>query len=80
MKNVLMSQKYPASLARFEPAMSFEEIGRALGIPKQTAYFFFVSGLRKIRRNQEACRRLLELYEAKEALRSIGRPMPDWNE
>ena len=64
----LMSQRYPAAAVTvdaLDPAMTFEEIGRVLGVDKRHVYFWFVSGLNKIRKNPEACRRLLELYEAK---------------
>jgi len=33
-----------------DPVMTFEEIAAELGISKQLAYFFFVSGINKLRR------------------------------
>lgn len=72
----LMSDKYPASAASYDPAMTFDEIGRRLGISKQAAYFLFVSGLRKIRRSPTLRLKLLELYEEKEATRRPPVVMP----
>jgi hypothetical protein len=65
----LMSEKYPAAAASYEPAMSFEEIGARLGITKQAAYFYFVSALKKLRARPRSLARLLELAELKDALR-----------
>lgn len=66
----LMSEKYAKAAGQYDPAMSFEEIGRRLGITKQMAYFFFVSGLKKLRRNPKATQ-LLELAESKDAFRTV---------
>jgi len=71
-----MSQRYPAATIQIEPAMTFAEIATVLGVDKQHVYFWFVSGINKIRKNPEACRRLLNLYEAKEALRTHPREWP----
>jgi hypothetical protein len=65
----LMSEKYPAAAASYEPAMSFEEIGARLGISKQQAYFYFVSALKKLRARPRSMSRLLELAELKDELR-----------
>jgi len=65
----LMSEKYPGSAGRYEPAMTFEEIGSALGIPKQAAYFLFVSGLKKLRKRGSGADRLQHLLDAAESER-----------
>lgn len=71
-----MSAKYPKAAAHFDPAMTFEEIGRALGIPKQAAYFLFVSGLNKLRRKPRELKLLQELVDLRSSLRG-SRPLPD---
>ena len=65
----LMSQKYPAAAGKFEPAMTFEEIGQVLGIRRQAAYFLFVSGLKKLRANRSAMKAIGELAEMRAAVR-----------
>jgi hypothetical protein len=60
MSEKLMSHKYPSSAAQYEPAMTFEEIGRHLGIPKQAAYFLFVSALKKLRKRSSGAAQLRE--------------------
>lgn len=67
----LMSQKYPAAAADYEPAMTFEEIGNRLGITKQDAYFLFVSGLRKLRAQDRTMVLLRDLAELNSTLRSV---------
>jgi hypothetical protein len=71
-----MSEKYPTAVITVDPVMTFSEIATILGVDRQTAYFWFVSGINKIRKNAEARRRLLELYEAKEALRTYPQQLP----
>jgi hypothetical protein len=55
---------YRPSLGEFEPAMSFEEIGRRLGIGKKHAYMCFARGIRKLRRNPATLFRLLALADS----------------
>lgn len=43
-----------------DAAMSFGEIAKAMGISKQTAWFYYRQAIRKLRRNPEA-RKLREL-------------------
>lgn len=78
MSERLMSKKYPAAAATYDAAMTFEEIGNALGISKQAAYFLFVSGLKKLRRNPAKLREFVGLVEMRAALRSEP-TLPDWN-
>lgn len=62
----LMSQKYAKAAASYEPAMTFEEIGAALGIRKQAAYFLFVSALKKLRKTNSGAGQLFELAQFRE--------------
>lgn len=66
-----MSEKYPASAATYDPAMTFEEIGQRLGITKQEAYFLFVSALKKLRARKRTMQQLLELAALKDSLRKV---------
>jgi hypothetical protein len=68
MSGKLMSEKYPGAAASYEPAMTFEEIGRELGIPKQAVYFLFVSALKKLRR-RSATKQFAELVEMRTCIR-----------
>jgi hypothetical protein len=45
-------------------AMTFEEIGKRLGIPKGSAWMAYCSGIQKLRR-QAAVRRMRELARGK---------------
>lgn len=73
-KRKLMSEKYPKAAAPYDAAMTFEEIGKRLGIPKKTVYFHFVSALRKLRRRPSRFREFKHLVEMRAALRSA----PTW--
>jgi hypothetical protein len=65
----LNSQRFPAADHFPDPAMTFEEIAAELGISKQLAYFFFVSGINKLRRRPALLENLRELAAAKAVLR-----------
>jgi hypothetical protein len=70
MSGQLMSQKYPAAAAPYDPAMTFEEIGHRLGLNKKQVYFIFVLALKKLRRNPKALRELQGLIELRERERA----------
>lgn len=65
-----MSEKYPKAAAPYDAAMTFEEIGQRLGIPKKTVYFHFVSALRKLRRRPRRFSQFIALVEERSRLRS----------
>jgi len=80
MSGRLMSEKYPRAEGTYDAAMSFEEIGKRLGIPKQTAYFHFVSALKKLRRDPHM-RALFRLALERQTLASRRcEPVPDADE
>jgi hypothetical protein len=64
-----MSERYPSAFASYEPVMTFDEIGRELGIRKQAAYFLFVSALKKLRRRPSQMKAFIELVEMRTAIR-----------
>jgi len=52
--------------ADWDGAMTFEEIGKALGISKGLAWVTYSSAIRKLRRKRLAIRQLRELIRAKD--------------
>jgi hypothetical protein len=50
----------------FDGAMTFEEIGRELGISRGGAWMLYCSGIRKLRRKVGAMRELRKLAAARE--------------
>jgi hypothetical protein len=62
----------PKERARYQAAMSFEEIGHALGITRGGAWMLYRSALRKLRRRR-ALKQLLELSYERQQLRTTGR-------
>ena len=49
------------ALAEYEPAMSFESIAARLGISRQGAYYLYIHGLAKLRRQGAKLESLQEL-------------------
>jgi len=59
--------------------MTFEEIGRCLGIKEQVARCYFVRGITKLKKRPEALKRLCELAaERQRIMREFV--FPDWSE
>lgn len=54
---------------RYDPAMSFEEIGRRMGISRGGAWMLYASAIRRLRKRPHGIRKLAELVAAREAMR-----------
>jgi hypothetical protein len=59
-----------SSYAHDDAEMSFEEIGKALGIPKHQVLWAYQSALRKLQRSGPALIVLIQLQEYHHALRA----------
>lgn len=60
---------YRAQTGKYEGAMTFQEIARRLGISRQLVWFYYVSALRKLRRQGTAVDRLHALALEAERMR-----------
>jgi len=62
----------------YEPAMTFEEIGAALGVDYKTAFVIYARAMEKIRRElRRHADRYVALMQHEEAAR--GAAFPDWS-
>lgn len=78
MSEKLMSEKYPPAAAPYEPAMTFAEIGRQLGITREAARFLFVRALKKLRKQPET-KQWAELVAQRSSLANQRQwTEPDW--
>jgi DNA-directed RNA polymerase specialized sigma24 family protein len=59
-----MSQYPKPEMGSYQGAMSFEEIAQVMGISKQLVWFYYVSAIRKLRRQSGTLRRLHSLAMA----------------
>lgn len=56
-----MSYDGRSNAGKYDAAMTFDEIADALGITRQLVWFYYVSALKKLRRNGVSLRRLHSL-------------------
>jgi len=68
---------------RGEADMTWEEIGRALGLEgeagRKTAFMIYKNAMQKIRNRPHSIQALKELVELRNAQRGRRTPLPDWD-
>jgi hypothetical protein len=68
-RGLARSHNYRPDCGPYEPAMTFGEIAEAMGTDVKHVYFWYVTGIRKLRENPEALYRLLEVADSLEGER-----------
>lgn len=62
-RELAKSHNYRPDMGPYKAAMGFEEIAAVLGTDKQHVYHWYASGIKKLRRNPGALRRLLGIAD-----------------